>query len=861
MAKDALMGPLATFWKRPGTTRIGLDLAMLACLGMVAFLLFQQGDGLKPGEGAVLVTATAGLLILGRRWWEWQRRLARDGFLDDWAARIQEGEREMREIPSGLAASDDLLAKALNELLSDLTTQTEGMARLREAVVREWATLDGILSSVQDRHATEVERRSQGSARLEALGKELKAAMEVAFQPSTFEANHRLQLSHNRIQSQAFRAVLDQVRSGLEQFDDLLMELQDSFPRLRREEEALGRFADAGLRHGAKLSLAVKGLVAHTPRLVEEAQDRLAWLGRFRHSADEVRDQMEALSRRIEAFRSDAQSRIRSFSGARSTMKDLDQVAQQTGLLAVNAAILSQQDGGSAGMAAIGGRLRILADQTSAGASELDRALDQHHQGLERETMGLWDLQEATERLSSGIHDLMRMAGHLDQQNYDLERALESHLGLVELVRQAAGRAESSLQEARERSLGLEAALGRQWAVEAKILPERERLARLGQRMGEVGDELARISQRSMDGIRDILHRHKEVRHTDAYRQISDGMAAALFPPLLDPDPAWNRLTWARAQRRPRLASAPAALPPLGVEDGNGDTWLLLLGQDALSLPEPSAVEAWSCDAVGKVWCLRLLRSLQSEESRIEVLEALKGSLLPVYFPGVEMRIAPDGLTLNLPTPYPSLMDLLAGFGLKIRMEQGAWTEPFRPWAPQAPILQPLLWVGPDVGGGQGHPILRLVHAWVRDLDEHETFLPWLPYDGPRKPCPLRQDGDLSGRLDAPLPVRLLGLGADPSSLLPLKDRLLGVGAMEGEGGAILCTIGIGHAHPDALLLRLFQPNAGLAGIRHPDLEPYQARLREVLSGTLADPHQAAWALLEDLQRRGWVMPLPLALS
>jgi len=30
-----------------------------------------------------------------------------------------------------------------------------------------------------------------------------------------------------------------------------------------------------------------------------------------------------------------------------------------------------------------------------------------------------------------------------------------------------------------------------------------------------------------------------------------------------------------------------------------------------------------------------------------------------------------------------------------------------------------------------------------------------------------------------------------------------------------------------------------------------------VLGGSTGDPYQAAWTLIEDLQREGWLMPLP----
>lgn len=850
---------LRAFWSWIASSRIGLDLATLAGIGVAAYLLLRAGSGVQPLEGAFLMTAAAGLITLGRWWWDWQRRLVHDAFLDDWARRVLAGEREPLALPPELRHRDRRVFAALNAALGEILTLKEDLARLRQATDREWRDLDGLLESIERGHALEQDISSRGLAQLRTFSHDLKAALDDTLRLEQLELNHRLQADQHRLQGHAFRATLGQMQASLEQLDDLIQELQDTFPRLRREEDALGRLADAGVRQGARLSLSVKGLVAHTPRLVEETQTRLEWLQRFRLSADSVRDQTEALARRIESFREDAQLRIRSFAGAQGTLKGLDQIAQQTSLLAVNAAIIAQQEGGSAGMAAVGAKLRSLADQTAEGASNLERSLNQHHQGLERETTGLWDLQEATERLMSGTHELLRMAGHLDQQNHDLERALETHLGLVDQVRQSSERAELSLHEVSERVLGLEAAHGRQWGVEAKLLPERDRLARVGSHLGEVGEELSRTSQRSIDEVWDLLTRHQEIRRTEAYQVLASQGAAALFPEPEGPETAWNRVTWTRTRHRTRLAQAPEALLPLGQTGPDGELQLLLLGQDALAQPEPSALQAWTCDATGRVWHLRLLDALCTEEHRLALLETLRESALGVCLPGLDLRISAGGVEVSLATPYPAFPDFLAGLGLRMPVLSGDWEGRIRPWTPAPPAVQRLLWIGPGAGGGRQHPGLRLVHHWLRDDHDHEAFLPWLPYQGHRPPCPLFQDHDVPLRLEATLPLKVLGLGADASLLHPMRDRLREAGAMEGAGeGAVLCAIGIGHAHPETLLLRLFQSDAGMAGAFHPDLVPYQTRLRDdVLAGASPDPLRAAWTILEDLQREGWVMPLP----
>ncbi len=848
-----------SIWQQAAESRSGVNLLLLAGLGAVTYLLFRHAEALSPAEGAVLVMATAGLLWTGLAWWNWHWRLAQEGPLLDWVAQIRRGDRGAMVPPEGLRKQDRQVVEALNAVIGDTLEGRADLAGLRQAVAREWRDLDALLEAIQQHHAIAVAARDQSGARLATLGRELKTILEDTLGLDQIELNQRLRADQHRFQGQAFQATLEQVRAGLDQFENQLEELRDSFPRLRREEDSLGLLADAGLRQGARLGLVVKGLVAHTPKLVDETQLRMDWLRQFRQSADGVRDQAEALTHRLESFREEAQARIRSFAEAQGSMKGLDHGAQQTGLLAVNAAILAQQGGGSTGLSAIGGRLRTLADQTAEGAADLERTMGAYQQGLDRETAGLWDLQEIAQYLVMGVQELLRTVGRLDQQGEDLERALETHLGLVDQVRQASERAELSLHEVGERAGALESALVRQWGVEAKLTPERERLARQGARLAEVGGELAVISQKNIDEVWDILARHQEIRKAPAYRQITSGELPRMLVQSEAAELAWNRIAWTRAQRRPRLAEGIECLPPLGRSDPTGGVRLQLLGQDALGGPEPSALEACVSDATGRIWELRILGSLRTESHRLALLEQLKASPLTACFPGLDMRISPEGAQLRLPSPYPGLPGFLSGLELELPVEPGLWGHAFRPVTPKIPAVQRLAWLGPESGGGRSNHSLRLIHTWVKDQPQHESFLPWLPYAGHRPAsCPWLEDHSVPEELTEPSQVRCLGLGADPALLFPIRDRLLQAGATEDLGGLTLCAIGIGHPHPEALLLRLFQQGADLGDTFHPDLISYQVRLRdEVLGGSTGDPYRAAWALLEDLQREGWVMPLP----
>lgn len=849
-----------SFWGQVAAAWQGAELAMLPCLGGVAYVLFRFGHRLGPLEGALVLMAAAGLILLGRHGWVWYRTLQGESSLEAWAQRTLAGERLPLQ-PRSLQPSVGVFPLALNAVLQDERRRRAEVAQLREAVAREWRELDALLAAAEQGHAAAQEAMQLEGARRQALSGELCQLLEEGSSLAGLEQEHRTRSEQHRLQGQVAVDALGQLQSRLDQLGNLLDELQDSFPTLRREEEALKRLGDAGLRQGARLALAVKGLVVHTPNLVADTRARQASLQSLRQAADAVKDEAEALARRLEGFREETQVLVRAFDTTQASTRDLDLAAQQTGLLAVNAAILGQQGSGGDGLLAIGGRLRTLSEQTAASAAELDRTLARHREGLRRETVNLWDLQEVTGRLQASVQELLRVAGRLDLDGLELERSLDAHLGVVDQVRQDSERAELSLREVGECAAGLATAQVRQWKVEAKLSPERERITQVGGRLGGATEALLHLGQAADGEAWELLARQRVLQGSAAYQELTGRTPGSTLPEDSAPARVWRRVAWARSRRRPRLAEAQRLDPrPSGRRCADGAWALRLLGRDALGRVEPSALVAWDCEEEGLSWRLRLADPLCTDAYREALLEALRESPLRACLPGLLLRMAPQGADLLLPSAFPGLPEFLAGLGLELPLEAGAWERPFRT-VDSAPLaVAHFLWLGPAAGEGLKNPCLSLVHQWVRHQPEHEGFLLGLPHPGERPACPLPMQSQGAERLPGPLALRCLGLGAGTERLDPLRERLLRAGAHEGPGGAVLGAIGIGHAHPEALLLRLFQADAGLAADPHPALEPYRVRFREeVLAERSGDPHAAAWSLLEDLQREGWVLPLPLS--
>lgn len=241
------------------------------------------------------------------------------------------------------------------------------------------------------------------------------------------------------------------------------------------------------------------------------------------------------------------------------------------------------------------------------------------------------------------------------------------------------------------------------------------------------------------------------------------------------------------------------------------------------------------------------------------LLDILRTSDLAQCLPGLQVRVTTEGITMNLPWAFADLPMFIAGLGLELTLGPGEWEGPLRQPRIPDPIIQVFLWGSPALDPIQRESVFRMVHSWIRDEPSHDFLLPMARYEGHRPPCAwLVADLDAQVEVADPFPVRELVLKGEPGCLHAWRDKLFAAGAVAGSGGLTLGAIRLNHAHPEALLLQLFRQDADLAGAFHPDLVPFQERFRrEVLAAESPEPYRAAWSLLEDLQRQGWILPLP----
>lgn len=849
-------------WRHFGGAQLSVDAGILAVLGLVGFLLLRFPGSLSPVEGGVIVALVGFLLILGRRALGWHRAITVQAFLPEWSERILAGDTRQVEPPPGLDADQRKVALVLNRALADLARGEKERRALVADYLTEWDSAEAVLQGLERERERSFNLQEGLLREMIILGEELRHQLESGSVMARV-AERRRGLADAAASSlgSSVDMALDQLKEGIERQEELLQQVRDTLPRLRRESDAMAQMADRALRRAARLGVTIRGVASHGAQMQEGVQERAVQLLRLRELALDIRELGEGLQRRALGLRTGQES----LSDIEESLQGIDHVAKQTGLLAVNAAILSQEGRGSRGFQVIGSKIRLLSEQTTEGTAHVSRLLGEHRLKAAREAIETASLYEALQDLQSRLHELVLNAGRLDHQGQEMDRALESHQDMIRALEQAGEDAIEVLRELGPKAQAIETLVQRQRGAEQDLEGQQTQSFRIMERLGEGAHALIRSQEEAHADLWFLMDRHESLRHSRVFRaftqgQVGDHLEAARNR-RLEEEAAWAGAANLRAQRNLILGAPPE--PPRGFPGRRLEERLSLrlLEQDAYGLPRPAAVAQLKPIAGGRVWECSLAPELQGDDGRLALLVGLREALAELWIPGVDLVFTQEGVRLSLPFAYPNLPLLMAGLGVEMVLSQPHPEWNLLPPAPLAPTDCTFVWVAAGAPPQARQGLLQGLHDLIEHQPGHEAYALG-PAPGVAGPCPrCTQDPEGRSRGLPPTAAFRFWTPQDPEALAGWRTLLLHAP----EGGDKAADLVLGHLslpypRPEALLLALAHPAAGFLD---PAVPAHGALLEEFQARVLATPGpeaaERAWELLRRLERGGWIMPLPAA--
>ena len=850
-------------WSHFGGRQLLVDAGILAVLAGVVSLMLRFPGGLEPLEGGGLLAAVGFLLILGRRALGWHRAITVQAFLPEWADRIAGGDFRAVEPPPGLDPDQLRVAGVLNACLRELENLKEVRAGLVADHLREWDAAEGLLKNLESERERSFDYQESLLQELDSFASELKVQLEDT-QVMARVADRRRGLADAATSSLAsgVESSLDTLRLGLERQEELVQIIRDTLPRLRRESEAMSQLADRATRRAARLGSTVKGVTSHGSQMLEGVQERSVQLLRMRELTLDLRELGEGLQRRARHLKHEGSESEGSLEGIQESLRGIDHVAKQTGLLAVNAAILSQEGRGSRGFQVIGSKIRLLSEQTAQGTAEVARILGEHRLGRERDAMEVSSLAESIEQIHTRLHELILNMGRMEHQGQELERSLEAHQELIRDLDVAARDTVESLQEIPPRADTLGNLALRQRASEQELESGQGQSLKQMDRLSEGAGALIRSQEEAHRDLWMVVERQESLRLSRAFQSLAHGRLNQLWEEArnrrTEERASWGAASNLRAQRGLILGGAPPLPPGLPGRIEEDRVLLRLLEEDAFGLPRPGALQALDSSDGGKTWRLTLVPSLRHEEGRLALLVALRDSLHPAWIQEPDLVLGDEGVRMALPFAYPNLPLLLAGLGAELSLVSGVPDQGMRTIGARKHLELSFLWIGATIPPHVRHQVLQAIHGNVEHLPGHERF-PLGPAPGFGGPCP-RCTGDVEtrqGEIPPGVGFRAWRLG-EPEAPLPAWSASLGLPHKGADAEVVLGRVLLPYARPEALLLALAHPSAGFFDPAAPALVEIN---RELKAEVLAHPGEAsaakAWELLRRLERGGWIMPIP----
>lgn len=191
----------------------------------------------------------------------------------------------------------------------------------------------------------------------------------------------------------------------------------------------------------------------------------------------------------------------------------IEDVAGETHLLALNAAILAAQSGEEGkGFAVVAQEIRALSERASAGASEIGDLLS----GIQKEIAALSDsMKESVRRVEDGVS---RSSAASDRLGRILDRSRHASEAATEIARATAEQSEgshrvaSAIDRVREQVVHIASATSQQKAgarhVENAVVSMRERSASITGALREqknAGESIAQAAEHTLSRIREVL--------------------------------------------------------------------------------------------------------------------------------------------------------------------------------------------------------------------------------------------------------------------------------------------------------------------------------------------------------------------